>query len=103
LAEIANYGIGRQREVGEIRMLNIVLALVFGTDVSAQSSPETAKDPIICTRDPVGSEVGTHMRSKKVCMRKSDRDFIEKEQQATVREINNDGNDRLRAVTDKPR
>jgi hypothetical protein len=61
---------------------------------------QTAKDddPIICTRDPIGSEVGTHLRSKEVCLRKSDRDYVESEQRAKVRQINNNGNDRMRYI-----
>jgi hypothetical protein len=54
--------------------------LILLAALAAMSDPapaaQTAKDddPIICTRDPIGSEVGTHLRSKEVCLRKSDRD-----------------------------
>lgn len=85
-------------------MLTLLMALAAsGATVPTQSSVEQKKDPLVCTKEPIGSEVGTRMRSKRVCMKKSDRDFIEQEQRATVREINNDGNDRLRFIPRAPR
>ena len=69
--------------------------------LAAMSDPAlaaTEDDPIICTRDPIGSEVGTHLRSKEVCLRKSDRDFVEREQRAKILQINNNGNDRMRTI-----
>jgi hypothetical protein len=77
-------------------MLLASLALV--SDPVATTQAPTVDDPIICTRDPVGSEVGTHLRSKKVCMKKSDRDYIEAEQRAKIQQINNNGNDRMRYI-----
>ena len=82
-------------------ILLAALAAMSGPAPTAQTAKED--DPIICTRDPIGSEVGTHLRSKEVCLRKSDRDFVESEQRATVRQINNNGNDRMRYIPPPPR
>ena len=79
-----------------------MLVLLFALAGAAQSSqvqPSQKDDPIVCTRVKVGDEVGTHLvTKKKVCMHKSDRDFIEKQQAATVKDIINDGNDRMRFI-----
>ena len=87
-------------------MIIILAALAIAADppAPAAQSPATATtstkddDPIICTRNPVGSEVGTHMRSRKTCMRRSDREFIEQNTRNTIGTINNDGNDRMRYI-----
>jgi hypothetical protein len=77
--------------------------VVSGAGAASQGPADASKNPVICTQDPIGSEVGTHLRSKKVCMTKSDRDFIEEEQRAKVMHINNNGNDRLRDIPPPPR
>ena len=85
-------------------MIIILAALAMAIDpptAAAQAPATVAKpddDPIICTKDPVGTEVGTHMRSKKTCMRRSDRAFIEENARNTIRSINNNGNDRMRYI-----
>lgn len=80
-------------------MLMLLAALAAMPDPTpAAQPPASDPDPIICTRDPVGSEVGTHLRSKKVCLRKSNREFIEQQQRAKVQQINNNGNDRSRFI-----
>ena len=78
-------------------MLVLLTALAAAAQTPA-AQPGAKDDPIICTRDSVGAEVGTHMRPKKVCMHKSDRDFIENQARATVRSINNRGDGRLQDV-----
>lgn len=60
------------------------------------------KDPVICTRQNVGTEVGTHMRPKKVCMKKSEWEFLDHNTKNTLNSINNSGNDRER-FTPTPR
>jgi len=81
----------------------LLAALAAMTDPVAAAQPAKEDDPIICTQDPVGSEVGTHLRSKKVCLRKSNRDFIESQQRAKIQQINNNGNDRMRTIPPPPR
>jgi hypothetical protein len=49
-------------------------------------------DPVVCARQNVGSEVGTHMRPKKVCMKKSEWDLIEAHTRETLQSINGRGN-----------
>jgi len=66
-----------------------VLASVANTP---QTQPAQKDDPIICKRDAAGSEVGTHMRPKKVCMKKSDWDFAELQKKQTLDSANNSGN-----------
>ncbi len=66
-----------------------MLLACAGRDVGPSALAAKEDDPIICTRDPIGSEVGTHLRSKEVCLRKSDRDFVEREQRAKILQINN--------------
>ena len=78
-------------------MLVLLSALAAAAQVPGASAP-AADDPIICTRDNVGSEVGTHMRPKKVCMKKSEREFIEQQAKRTMNSINNNGNDRERYI-----
>ena len=82
----------------------LLAALAAMSDPATAAQPPVAdSDPIICTRDPVGSEVGTHLRSKKVCLRKSNRELIESQQRAKVQQINNNGNDRSRFIPPPPR
>jgi hypothetical protein len=83
-------------------MLVFLTVLAAVTDVPA-ATPPVDNDPIICTRSAVGSEVGTHMQPKKICMRKSDRDYIEREQRETIAGINNRGDDRMRFIPPPPR
>jgi hypothetical protein len=50
------------------------------------------KDPVVCARQTVGSEVGTHMRPKKVCMKKSEWELVEAHTKETLQSINGRGN-----------
>jgi hypothetical protein len=75
-------------------MLMFLLALAAPT----QTVPPSEKaDPVICTRQNVGEEVGTHMRPKKVCMKKSEWDLIEAHTKETLQSINGRGNNPGRA------
>lgn len=71
---------------------------------AAPATPPAQKDPnpIICTRQNMGDEVGTRMQKKKVCMHKSDRDYIDQQEKQSVQQLINDGNDRMRFIP-KPR
>ena len=70
-------------------MLIFLLTLAAPT-VTAPHSKDA--DPVICTRQNVGAEVGTHMRPKKVCMKKSEWDLIEAHTKETLQTINGRGN-----------
>jgi hypothetical protein len=78
----------------------IVTALIWlsaasvGTDTTNKDD-----DPVICRREQ--SEVGTHMRPKKTCLKKSEWDFIEDHTRNKLQSINQRGNNPGRA--DKPR
>lgn len=71
----------------------IILSVLAALSGSPQASPgkTTEADPVVCTRPRADSEVGTHMRPKKICMRKSDWDYQEKHVQRELQQINNRG------------
>ena len=83
-------------------MLILVTALAAAAQASAAQPAQKDDDPIICTRDNVGSEVGTRLRPKKVCMRKSDRDFIDKQEKDSIQHLVNDGNARMATPSERP-
>jgi hypothetical protein len=59
-------------------MLFILAALAAAAEQPATVPADpTADDPIVCHRGT--SDVGTHMRPKKVCMHKSEWDYVEKQ------------------------
>jgi len=71
----------------------LVLFAASAGSAPAAPPPATEDDPIVCVKVNVGEEVGTHIRAKKkVCMKKSDREFIEQQTQRTLDNINNSGN-----------
>jgi hypothetical protein len=61
-----------------------LIALVGAAQATAALPAEDPNDPVICHRQQ--SEVGTHMAPKKICLRRSDWDLIEKN---TQRELQN--------------
>jgi hypothetical protein len=75
----------------EIQMLVFLSLLAAAAQAPAATPPAADKDPIICTSSGQ-SEVGTHMRPKKVCMRKSDWDYVEKNTRTQLQSINQRGN-----------
>jgi len=58
----------------------------------AQPAANPASDPVVCVRQNVGSEVGTHIRPKKVCRKQSDWDIVERHTKETLQSINDRGN-----------
>jgi hypothetical protein len=79
-------------------MIFLLTALAAATQTPAVQSAQKDNDPIICTRDNVGSEVGTRMRPKKICMRKSDRDYMNQQEKAAIQKLVNDGDARMRFI-----
>jgi hypothetical protein len=68
-------------------MLTAFLTLVAAAQV-AQATPRAQQpdnDPVVCRRE--RSEVGTHMRPKPVCMKKSDWDLVEKHTQDQLQSL----------------
>ena len=55
-------------------------------DAPTTGPAPAAPDPIVCKRDQ-SSEVGTHMRPKPVCMKKSDWDFVERHTQTELQSL----------------
>lgn len=75
-----------------------MLALLLGLAVADQPPASAAEaDPVVCVRPRAGSEVGTHMRPKKVCLKKSEWDIIDKHTKETLQSINDRGNNPGRA------
>ena len=83
-----------------------MLFLAIAVAAAAQSpaaQPSATDDPIICTRQNVGDEVGTRLQRKKICMRKSDRDYIKQQEKQAVQQLVNDGDARMAAPSGAPR
>ncbi len=86
-------------------MLVLVTALAAAaSQVSTDQPAQQDDDPIVCTKVNVGDEVGTRMRTKKkVCMRKSDRAYVDQQEKQAVQQLVNDGDARMVAPTGTPR
>jgi hypothetical protein len=71
----------------------VFLGVLAAAAQAPTATPPSAQDndPIVCTRRGV-TEVGTHMRPKKICMRKSDWDYVEKQTRTQLQSINQRGN-----------
>jgi hypothetical protein len=67
-----------------------LVAAAAANPAQPAANPET--DRIVCVRQNVGSEVGTHIRPKKVCMKQSDWDIVESHTKETLQTINQRGN-----------
>jgi hypothetical protein len=61
-------------------MLILLAALATAADTPPPAQGVKDADPIVCKR-PHTSDVGTHMRPKPVCMKKSDWEYTEKNTQ----------------------
>lgn len=84
----------------------LVLAIALAAAASQAPTAQTAQtddDPIVCTRQNIGDEVGTRLQRKKVCMRKSDRDYVKQQEKQAVQQLVNDGDARMVAPTGPPR
>lgn len=78
-------------------MLLLMLAVEAAAPAAVGVPTDTRKDPVVCVRQSVGSEVGTHMLPKKVCHKQSEWDFIEAHTRETLQSINGRGNNPGRA------
>jgi hypothetical protein len=65
----------------------IALALLAADPSMAPTSmpPQNPTDPVVCHKSE--SEVGTHMRTKPVCMKKSDWQLVEQNTQSNLRTL----------------
>ncbi len=61
-------------------MLTLLAVLASMATVPEASPPPKDADPIVCKRDQT-SDVGTHMRPKPVCMKRSEWDYVERKTQ----------------------
>lgn len=69
-------------------MIPAFLLLAMASPEAAAPAPE---DPVIC-RGRSESVVGTRIKPKKICMKKSDWDYQEKHTQRELQQINQRGN-----------
>lgn len=60
----------------------VAMALLAAASAPPATASETKKDPIICHAG--RSEVGTHMRPKPVCMKKSEWELVENNTQTQL-------------------
>ena len=78
-------------------MFSVLIAFAAAAAAAPTVTPPAATksdDPVVCQQQE--SEVGTHMRPKKVCMKKSEWEFLDHNTKNTLNSINNSGNDRER-------
>ena len=71
-------------------MLILLSALLAVTPVATAFEP-TKDDPVVC-KGRSESVVGTRIKPKKTCMKKSDWDYIEKRTRQELQQINQRGN-----------
>jgi hypothetical protein len=79
-------------------MLILLAVLALAPDTPSAAQPAKDDDPIICTRQNVGDEVGTRLQRPKICMRKSDRAYIDQQNKQTIQKYTNDGDGRMRFI-----
>jgi hypothetical protein len=72
------------------------LFVAFALAAQAPAPPPAAEeDRVVCQRQQ--SEVGTHMRPKKICMRQSEWDYVERHTRDTLQSLNQKGTNPGRA------
>jgi hypothetical protein len=81
----------------------LTIAAAAAAQAPAAAVPPKVDDPVVCVRQHTGDEVGTRIQAKKVCMKKSERDFIEQAEEQAVKHYINNGNDRSRFVPQSSR
>jgi hypothetical protein len=64
--------------------------LLLALQAAGPATVPAADDPVVCVREQ--SDVGTHMRPKKTCMKKSEWDYIERNTKQKLQQINDRGN-----------
>jgi hypothetical protein len=68
-------------------MLTLITALML-TQVAAQQQPPKEADPLVCTRARGNHTVGTRLRTKRVCLRKSEWDYVDQNSQRELKQLN---------------
>ena len=70
-------------------MLTLLAALML-SQAGAQSQAQPAKeaDPVICLRPRSSHRLGTRVRTKKTCLRKSDWDLVDDNSQRELKQLN---------------
>jgi len=64
----------------------LLLSALAATGLAAPDQGPVDPDPIVCKRDK-SSEVGTHLRPKKVCLKRSEWDLIAKNTQNELQHL----------------
>ncbi len=71
-------------------MISVAISLLLAT-TAQQATTQPAEDPIVC-HGRSESVVGTRIKPKKICMKKSDWEYQEKHTQRELQQINQRGN-----------
>ena len=72
-------------------MISAAISLLLVTAAQQASTQLTQEDPVVC-RGRSESVVGTRIKPKKICMKKSDWDYQERHTQRELQQINQRGN-----------
>ena len=72
-------------------MLLVLSALLAASAQAVVESPPPKDDPVVC-KGRSESVVGTRIKPKKTCMKKSDWDYVEKRTREELQQINQRGN-----------
>ncbi len=65
-----------------------LLAALMSAQAAAAAPPAKEADPVVCTRPRSTHTVGTRLRSKKICLRQSDWDFVNDNSQRELKSLN---------------
>ena len=72
-------------------MISAAISLLLVTAAQQATTQLTQEDPVVC-RGRSESVVGTRIKPKKICMKKSDWDYQERHTQRELQQINQRGN-----------
>jgi len=72
-------------------VISAAISLLLVTAAQQASTQLTQEDPVVC-RGRSESVVGTRIKPKKICMKKSDWDYQERHTQRELQQINQRGN-----------
>jgi hypothetical protein len=72
-------------------MLIMLSALIAASQAATAAAPPKIDDPVVC-KGRSESVVGTRIKPKKTCMKKSDWDYVERRTREELSQINQRGN-----------
>jgi hypothetical protein len=72
-------------------VISVAISLLLATTAQQATTQPAEEDPVVC-HGRSESVVGTRIKPKKICMKKSDWDYQEKHTQRELQQINQRGN-----------